>query len=81
MSDHLPECPVNNIDIAGLCMCHELRRCEQRMREGWYEVQSETWMQGFRYALNAAREAVAALPEYRMRDTCVFAIDALKEKT
>ena len=30
--------------------------------------------------LNAAREAVAALPEYRMRDTCIAAIEQLREE-
>ena len=31
-------------------------------------------------AFTAARKAVAALPEYALRDTCVSAIDELKEK-
>ena len=35
---------------------------------------------GYREAFTAARKAVAALPEYKMRDTCVAAIDALREK-
>ena len=43
------------------CICDRLRACEQRVREGWYEIQSETWEQGYKYALDAAREAVAAL--------------------
>lgn len=31
-------------------------------------------------ALDAARDAVAALPEYRMRDTCIAAIEQLREE-
>ena len=31
-------------------------------------------------AFTAAREAVAALPEYKMRDTCVSAIDEFREE-
>ena len=31
-------------------------------------------------AFTAAHKAVAALPEYALRDTCVSAIDSLKEK-
>ena len=31
-------------------------------------------------AFTAARKAVAALPEYALRDTCVSAIDALRRK-
>ena len=35
---------------------------------------------GQRDMLNRCLDAIAALPEYKMRDTCVSAIDALKEK-
>ena len=66
MSNHLPECFWGDVDEAGniiICICQELRACEQRVRESWYEVQSETWEQGFKYALDAAREAVSALPK------------------
>lgn len=70
MSDHLPECPLNNIDIQGLCMCPELRACEQRVlaeREAdgpWFRsvvhdccVDKQT---AYAAGLDAAREAVAA---------------------
>lgn len=60
-TNHLPECFWGDVDEAGniiICICQELRACEQRVRESWYEVQSETWEQGFKYALDAAREAV-----------------------
>lgn len=35
---------------------------------------------GYADGLNAAREAVEVLPEYALRETCVSAIDSLKEK-
>ena len=35
---------------------------------------------GYREAFAAARKAVAALPEYALRDTCVSAIDELREE-
>ena len=41
---------------------------------------AEAGYQGQREMLDRCRDAVAALPEYAMRDTCVSAIDALKEK-
>ena len=57
MSEHLPECPTAWMRD---CICTELRLCEPRIREEWYEAQSEAWEQGFHHALNAAREAVLA---------------------
>ena len=54
---HLPECYKEGSTDS--CICDELRACEQRVREEWYEAQSEAWEQGFQYALDAAREAVA----------------------
>ena len=71
MSDHLPECryvvfqqqgQIPEAVIPMGCICDRLRACEQRVREEWYEVQSETWEQGYKYAVDAAREAVAAVP-------------------
>lgn len=35
---------------------------------------------GYREAFTAARKSVAALPQYAMRDTCVSAIDELREE-
>ena len=60
MSEHLPECPTAWMRD---CICTELRLCEQRIREEWYEVQSETWEQGYRHGLDKAREAVAKIPK------------------
>lgn len=70
---HLPECPMEihkgeccyDDPLFGFpCWCDTLRACEQRVREEWYEVQSEAWGQGFHYALDKAREAVVALEQY-----------------
>ena len=48
MTEHLPEClhDDDTYGLRGLCICDELRACEQRV-------------------LDAAREAVLALPHYR----------------
>lgn len=42
----------------------------------WCEPCNMAW----NAAIDAAREAVAALNEYQMRDTCVAAIDALRQE-
>lgn len=98
MSDHLPECPVPAMearhgplhpeDAEANCICTELRACEERVREEWYGAQSEAWGRGFLYALDEAREVVAAL-RYHLSlpidDTVIYrtdaiaAIDALRE--
>ena len=44
------------------------------------EKVAAAYRQGHRDALDAAWEAVAALPEYALRDTCVSAIDELREE-
>jgi hypothetical protein len=41
---------------------------------------AEAGYQGQREMLDRCRDAIAALPEYKMRDTCVSAIDSLKER-
>ena len=47
-----------------------------------YNTGNEGWCysDGVREALDAARKAVSALPEYRMRDTCIAAIEQLREE-
>jgi hypothetical protein len=40
---------------------------DEAVYQGWWDM------------LGRCREAVAALPEYKMRDTCVSAIDKLRE--
>lgn len=44
------------------------------------EKVAAAYRMGQRDALDAAREAVAGLPPYALRDTCVSAIDALPEE-
>jgi hypothetical protein len=44
------------------------------------EKVAAAYRMGHRDAIAAAREAVAALPEYSLRDTCASAIDALREE-
>lgn len=91
MTEHLPECCVGTDDCKAepclrchsCCICEQLRACEQRMREEHrHRCSGCDWCysDGVREALDSAREAVAALPEYRMRDTCIAAIHALKEE-
>lgn len=46
MSGHLPECYKE--DSTDSCICSELRACEQRVREGWYEVQSNLKAAGWK---------------------------------
>ena len=60
-----------------------LRACEQRMREEHRHRCSVCYWcysDGALEALDAARKAVSALPEYRMRDTCIAAIEQLREE-
>ena len=94
MTEHLPECPTENavchkawptshecVDCR--CICPELRACEQRMREEHrHRCSGCDWCysDGVLEALDAARKAVSALPEYRMRDTCIAAIEQLREE-
>ena len=51
------------------CICDRLRASEQRVREEWYEVQSETWEQGYKYALDAARQVVETYAQERLIKT------------
>ena len=74
MTNHLPECPVPELDgLWGLplhpedaeinCICDRLRACEQRMYE-WsrsFGVGKTFYNAGRLDALDAAREAVNAL--------------------
>ena len=89
MSDHLPECPLNNIDIHGLCMCPELRACEQRVLSvaGPHNY-SRGRKDGYANGVQAARDAVAALLGWQhgiamtaiTKADALAAIDALREE-
>lgn len=85
MTEHLPECLVSDSDEGSECfMCIALARCEVRVREDWYETQSETWVQGYMQGLAAAREAVDSVKPYYDRridvDFALAAIDALRDE-
>ena len=88
---HLPECSKSIIpdfyNERWVCICAPLRACEQRVRMedddyAYVAAQAEAdgRRRGWVEALDAAREAVAALPEYQMRDTCIAAIEQLREE-
>ena len=80
MSDHLPEC-VGDPRYPSSCICPALRACEARVldtirRDSWYE-------DGWNAALDAARDAVAALlgktvPPSDGVTEALAAIDALR---
>jgi len=53
--------------MTGLCKpdCASCRRLTELITE---------WEHGYKKGLDAARDAVEALPEYALRDTCIAAI-------
>ena len=69
--DHVEECPSYYVDCLGticdcdyehICMCRELRACEERIKthEGCADAERiEGYLDGYAAALDAAREAVA----------------------
>ena len=64
MSDHLPECP-KNWSVPGDCACELLRACEQRVLESaeqYIKAHMEGKRVGFSLGVQAARDAVEALP-------------------
>ena len=105
MTTHLPECavlrPADNY-YGGACICPSLRACEQRVRdealkaeylryeEAAIRDQDAAYRKGYAAALDAAREAVAALsviddlnldvPEVIRRVHALAAIDTLREE-
>lgn len=77
MSEHLPECRVSrefppfNKNVAGMwessvCTCNELQRAYERGLKAAHEdpniLVSYSWTHGYAAGLDAAREAIAALP-------------------
>ena len=87
MTEHLPECPVEKRLRSGktvgsqTCICSALRSCEERVEESMDRAWSQTVQLAVAHTrtatLDAAREALLALPEYALRDTCA---NALKKK-
>ena len=88
MSDHLPEClhDDDTYGLRGLCICDELRACEQRVLSLNPVALGVLIAQRARErALDAAEEAVRATLGADERNlhaelTALAAIDALREK-
>ncbi len=84
MTEHLPECwSKHPSDPEAWCICDELRACAKRVtahERSWENaviIARAGYQDGYAKALDEAREAVVALPEYSLRDTALAAIDAL----
>ena len=95
MTEHLPECEPCYLDVVWICICNQLRACEQRVLKDtvpgeWHEKRM-AWVR--KDALDAAREAVVAVPydepeedpqsrehEVEVRQRYLAAIDALREE-
>ena len=88
MSDHLPEClhDDDTYGLRGLCICDELRACEQRVLSLNPVALGVLIAQRARErALDAAEEAVRATLGADERNvhaelTAIAAIDALRER-
>lgn len=100
-TDHLPECPlatackhdyydeppIQCADCGEECFCDRLRACEKRVADDiWGAIrEGSQYKSGFEGGLDAAREAVAALPKMKIAgnfplidaDDAISAIDAL----
>lgn len=84
--DHLPECPfgveLTNGSTVMLCICSQLRACEQRVREEQEMQRLRAYEKGCKVGVQAARDTVAARLTrmgYDTEDTNPYlaAIDAL----
>lgn len=89
MTEHLPECwAKHDSDPEAWCQCEILRACEERVSGEFLTsaalavtgMSDPRYAKGYTDALDAARKSVAALPQYAMRDTCVSAIEQLREE-
>ena len=96
--DHVEECPSYYVDCWGticdcdymhICMCRELRTCEERVHEAAYQAGKAYGLtvNGYTRGLDAAREAVAEVLAYEspmgplIRSMAALAaIDALREE-
>lgn len=74
MTDHLPECPEVDPKWGSWCICDRLRACEQRVHDHYSNLAPV----GFVLGVQAARDAVAALPYGSPLDDALAAIDALR---
>lgn len=89
MTDHLPECPCAephlNPGFLVMCICAQLRACEQRVREeerALIAVEQTTLAElnaEYRKGLDAAREAVERVSTlFEPLGPALAAIDALR---
>lgn len=66
------------------CICDRLRSCEQRVekaeRAKWSDLAHDNWQDGWEEGIQAAREAVAAMPgiEWVHAPSALAAIDGLR---
>lgn len=65
MTEHLPECEPCYLDVVWICICNQLRACEERVISEGDEQSQIAYTTGYRHALDAAERAVAAIPVYR----------------
>lgn len=92
MKDHLPECEYEEGHnyTKGVCICPELRACEQRCDakrhaevKAWADLSRDNFDAGYAAGLAAARDAVAALRggwvDLPTLVDALAAIDGLKE--
>ena len=88
MTEHLPECEPCYLDVVWICICNQLRACEQRVLKDtvpgeWHEKRM-AWVR--KDALDKAMEAVAELEFFRtnpatiIRPRALASIDALRRK-
>ena len=88
MTDHLPECWVIDCLPDDCPGCAALRACEARVRASEFPLgvavgKHDGFLEGYAAALDAARDAVIAVPfgpRVISRSDALAAIDALKEK-
>jgi hypothetical protein len=65
MTEHLPECEPGYLGDVWICICNQLRACEQRVREDEQssnftpDDQSDGMTEAYQRGLDAAREAIA----------------------
>lgn len=82
---HLPECWLSEGKFDAVCMCDRLRACEERVEEAMDRAWTQTVALAVAHTrtatLDAAREAIAAIPSgrYAIQDA-LAAFDALKEQ-
>jgi len=64
--EHLPDCndatDHQSMEFGGLCICAALRACEARAYVAGVERENRSYGFAFQQGLDAATEAVAALP-------------------